>query len=69
MPLPARKFKAFVENATDMALFARMIFDILPTVKDKLEEKGINKEKGRDSQPRFNNKCSVTSLRKPSTEI
>lgn len=46
MPLPARKFKAFVENATDMALFARMILDILSTVKDKLEEKGIIKEKG-----------------------
>lgn len=55
MPLPARKSKAFVENATDMALSARMILDILSTVKDKLEEKGIVKEKGRDSKSRFNN--------------
>lgn len=37
--------KAFVENATDMALFPRMILGILSTVKDKLEEKGIIKER------------------------
>ena len=37
--------KAFVEDATDMALFPRMILGILSTVKDKLEEKGIIKER------------------------